>query len=64
MFELVQHVGVSMGTALTIVKAIDLGLSFAGALTLLSGVGAFGWFFYNAIKKKIWELGASAAAFF
>lgn len=64
MFELVQHVGVSLSTALAIVKAIDLGLSFAGVVTLLSGVGGFGWFFFNAVKKKIWELGATAAAFF
>ncbi|AEI45615.1 hypothetical protein [Paenibacillus mucilaginosus] len=63
MFEVVQHLGVTMATALAIVNAIKLGFTIAAIISLISGVGGWIAFWYGSIQRKVWELGATAAAF-
>ncbi|GAW27892.1 hypothetical protein [Carboxydocella sp. ULO1] len=62
-FAMVQNIGVSYYTAWLIADAINAGLSIATIIAIVSGVASWIGVFYSAIRKKIWELGMSAAVF-
>lgn len=61
MYESVAHLGISYWMGWSIVNAIMAGFTIASIVAMFSGVASWIGLFYNAIKKKIWDLGAAAA---